>query len=164
MKKRFLAAALALVLAIGLAIPAFAADESSSSVPAVDIHLPGGGSTEASTGTYQVRRASAMALTDKTTGTTLGHMITRSSEPQAFELTVYPLPLGTTITTNNWRKHAMASTTNGCLILNRILLCTPLRRIRSRIPRLKMGGITRRGISQRMIPLISGSLILCPAP
>ena len=103
MKKRFLAAALALVLAIGLAIPAFAADESSSSVPAVDIHLPGGGSTEASTGTYQVRRASAMALTDKTTGTTLGHMITRSSEPQAFELTVYPLPLGTTITINNLR-------------------------------------------------------------
>lgn len=103
MKKRFLAAALALVLAIGLAIPAFAADESSSGVPAVDVHLPGGGSTEASTGTYQVRRASAMALTDKTTGTTLGHMITRSSEPQAFELTVYPLPLGTTITISNLR-------------------------------------------------------------
>lgn len=103
MKKRFLAAALALVLAIGLAIPVFAADESSSSVPAVDIHLPGSGGTKASTGTYQVRRASAMALTDKSTGTTLGRMITRSSEPRAFELTVYPLPLGTTITISHLR-------------------------------------------------------------
>lgn len=104
MRKRILAAVLALMMCLGLAVPALAANEAAPSAPKIDIVLPEGGEPQLSTGDYQVRGgASPVALKDKTTDTILGYMIARSSEPESFSLSTYTLPVGTTINIKNLR-------------------------------------------------------------
>lgn len=111
MKKRFPAFLLALVLCMGLAVPAFAASETASGAPKINVNfaLPGGGKPEASSGTYQLRRVDSMALRDKTTDTIMAYVIARDEKPTSYPLTTYALPLGTTLTISNlqndWTKN-----------------------------------------------------------
>ena len=104
MKKRFLAIILVLVLSAGLTSPAFAANESASSAPQMDIVLPDNATSQSSTSTYQLRAVSSSKLTATVDGEAhSAYVIVRNSEPEAFPLDVIKLPLGTTITVNNLR-------------------------------------------------------------
>lgn len=100
MKKKLLSLALALALCFGLTLPAFAADQTAPSMPAIQFSLPGGAPPQFSASTYQIRQASTsqVTLADKT-----AYITARSEEPEEFSLSVCELPLGTTITVSNLR-------------------------------------------------------------
>lgn len=102
MKKRFTMILLALILCLGLTVPA-AASGAASSAPKVDIALSVPGNPEPTVGNYQVRSVQTGALTDKSSNTTIGYVIARVSEPKEFSLSVNELPLGTTITVSDLR-------------------------------------------------------------
>lgn len=103
MKKHFATIVLVLDLCTGLTVPAFASSESSSNGPDIGIDLPDNRQIEPSTSTYQVRPVSATGLTDKETNVSLGYMIIRSTKVENFDLTIFSLPLGATITISNLR-------------------------------------------------------------
>lgn len=100
MKKKLLSLALALALCFGLTLPAFAADQTAPSMPAIQFSLPGGAPPQFSASTYQIRQASTsqVTLADKT-----AYITARSEEPEEFSLSVCELPLGTTIPVSNLR-------------------------------------------------------------
>lgn len=100
MKKKLLSLALALTFCLGLTVPVFAADQTASSMPAINFSLPDGAPPQFLTSTYQIRQAntSQVTLADKT-----AYITARSKEPEGFSLSVCELPLGTTITVSNLR-------------------------------------------------------------
>lgn len=92
MKKRFLAALLALVLCAGLAVPVFAAD-GAAPAPAVKIHGPNGFIPNQETAGFKLRR---LVQSD--------HALAYEDEPADETLTYTQLPLDTTLVVNDLRQ------------------------------------------------------------
>lgn len=107
MQKKLLSLALALMMCLGLAVPAFAANSSKAGAPTISVTFPDGYEAESSTDPYQVRTASAMKITaPEVDGAGAAYLIGRADDPSDYTIPTVKLPLGATITVsglrNNW--------------------------------------------------------------
>lgn len=103
LKKKLLSLALALVMSLGLAVPAFAADSSKAGAPTISVTFPDGYEADSSTDPYQIREVNAMALRNTSTNEIIRTLITRAGEPSGFTIPSVKLPLGATISVSGLR-------------------------------------------------------------